>query len=76
MVPLANVMVPLAKELALRPPSRPLSPWLGKLYQRTSHRTETRAHLTTATGMSREMDMGFWLEQAEAEIPTGFRSAP
>jgi len=25
-------------------------------------------HLTTAATMYREMDMGFWLEQAEAEI--------
>ena len=27
-----------------------------------------REHLTTATTMYREMDMRFWLEQAEAEM--------
>ena len=68
--------MPLAKELALRPLLAHCHLGLGKLYQRTSQRAEARAHLTTATGMSRETDMGFWLEQAEAEIPTGFRSAP
>jgi len=27
-----------------------------------------KKHLRTATTMYREMDMGFWLEQAEAKI--------
>ena len=27
-----------------------------------------REHLTTATAMYREMDIRFWVEQAEAEI--------
>ena len=31
-------------------------------------RQEAAEHLTTATTMFREMDMGFWLEQSEAEI--------
>ena len=30
-------------------------------------RQEALEHLTTATTMFREMDMRFWLEQAEAE---------
>ncbi|HEV8617526.1 MAG TPA: adenylate/guanylate cyclase domain-containing protein [Methylomirabilota bacterium] len=38
---------------------------LGKLYRRTGKREQARGHLTTATTMYREMDMRFWLEQAE-----------
>ena len=30
-------------------------------------REQAQEHLTTATTMYREMDMRFWLEQAEAE---------
>jgi hypothetical protein len=41
---------------------------LGKLYGRTGQRDQAREHLATATTMYREMDMGFWLEQAEAEM--------
>jgi hypothetical protein len=41
---------------------------LGKLYPRTGQRDQAREHLTTATMMYREMDMRFWLEQAEAEV--------
>ncbi len=42
--------------------------WLGKLYRRTGKRREAQEHLTTATTMYREMDMRFWLEQAEKEM--------
>src|SRR5262245_62464849 len=41
---------------------------LGKLYRRTGDRDQAQEHLTTATTMYREMDMRFWLEQAEAEL--------
>ena len=41
---------------------------LGKLYRRTGKREQAREHLTTATTMYREMDMTYWLEQAEAEM--------
>ena len=41
---------------------------LGKLYRRTGKREHAQEHLTTATAMYREMDMRFWLEQAEAEL--------
>jgi tetratricopeptide (TPR) repeat protein len=40
---------------------------LGKLYRRIGKREEARMHLATATTMYREMDMSFYLEQAEAE---------
>ena len=39
---------------------------LSNLYARTGPREEARQHLATATTMYREMDMRFWLEQAEA----------
>ena len=41
---------------------------LGKLHRRTGKREPTQEHLTTATTMYGEMDMRFWLEQAEAEM--------
>ena len=41
---------------------------LGKLSRRTGRREQAQEHLTTATTMYREMDMRFWLEQAEAEL--------
>ena len=41
---------------------------LGKLYRRTGKRQEAQEHRTTATAMYREMDMRFWLEQAEREL--------
>ena len=41
---------------------------LGKLHRRAGKRREAQKHLNTATAMYREMDMGFWLEQAEAEL--------
>ena len=41
---------------------------LGKLYRRTGKREQAREHLTTATTMYREMDMRFYLEQAEAAM--------
>ena len=40
---------------------------LSKLYQRIGNREQAREHLTIAAGMYREMDMRFYLEQAEAE---------
>jgi tetratricopeptide (TPR) repeat protein len=41
---------------------------LGKLYRRTGQREQAQEHLTTATTMYREMDMRFYLEQAEAAM--------
>jgi hypothetical protein len=39
---------------------------LGKLYRRTGK--QAHEHLSTATTMYREMDMRFYLEQAEGEL--------
>jgi uncharacterized protein HemY len=38
---------------------------LGKLYWRTGRCEEASEHLTIATTLYREMDMQFWLGQAE-----------
>jgi tetratricopeptide (TPR) repeat protein len=41
---------------------------LGKLYRRTGWWEHSQTHLTEAAARFRDMDMRFWLEQAEAEI--------
>ena len=43
---------------------------LSKLYRRTSEQKRAHEHLTTATTMYGQMDMRFYLEQAEAEMRT------
>ena len=58
----------LADRLGMRPLVAHCHLGLGRLYRRTAKREQAREHLTTATTMYREMDMGFWLEQAEAEL--------
>jgi predicted ATPase/class 3 adenylate cyclase len=58
----------MATELGMRPLVAHCHLGLGKLYRRTGTREPAQEHLTTATTMYREMDMRFWLEQAEAEL--------
>ena len=58
----------LADELGMRPLVAHCHLGLGKLYRRTGKREQASEHLTTATTMYREMDMTYWLEQAEAEM--------
>jgi len=58
----------LAEALGLRPLVAHCHLGLGVLYRRTGPREQAREHLTTATTMYRDMDMRFWLEQAEAEL--------
>jgi len=41
---------------------------LGNLYRRIDYLEQAKRHLTTATSMMREMQMGLWLEKAEAEL--------
>jgi len=57
-----------AMKLGLRPLVAHCDFGLGKLYRRTDKRQEAQEHLATAARMYREMDMRFWLEQAEAEV--------
>jgi len=58
----------LAEELGLRPLLAHCHLGLGKLYRRMGTRQEAREHITTAATMFGEMDMLFWLAQAEAEL--------
>jgi tetratricopeptide (TPR) repeat protein len=58
----------LAEPRGMRPLVAHCHLGLGKLYRRTSKREQAQEHLTTATTMYREMDMRFWLAQAEAEL--------
>jgi len=58
----------LAEELGMRPLIAQCHLGLGKLYRRIDNLEQAKKHLTTATSMMREMRMGLWLEQAEAEL--------
>jgi len=58
----------LATELRMRPLVAHCHAGLARLYRRTGPREQAQEHLTTATTMYREMDMRFWLEQAETEL--------
>src|SRR6266700_234776 len=58
----------LASEIGLRPLVAHCHFGLGKLDRRTGKRQEAQEHFATAETMYREMDMRFWLEQAEAEM--------
>jgi pimeloyl-ACP methyl ester carboxylesterase len=58
----------LADQLGMRPLAAHCHLGLGKLYRRTGKQRAVQEHLITATTMYREMDMRFWLEQAEAEL--------
>jgi tetratricopeptide (TPR) repeat protein len=58
----------LADELGMRPLIAHCHLGLGKLSRGAGKRQEAQEHLTTATTMYREMDMRFWLEQAEAWV--------
>ena len=57
----------LARELGMRPLAAHCHLGLARLYRRTGQQQESQEHLVVATTMYREMDMRFWLEQAEAE---------
>jgi hypothetical protein len=58
----------LAEPRGMRPLIAHCHLGLGKLYRRTGQREQAHQHLTIATTMYREMDMQFWLEQAETEM--------
>ncbi len=61
----------LATDLGLRPLVAHCHLGLGKLYRRTGDRARAEEHLTTVTGMYRQMGMSFWLAQAEAACAGG-----
>ncbi len=58
----------LGEELGMRPLVAHCHLGLGKLYRQTGNRQEGQEHLATAATMYREMDMRFWVEQAEAVL--------
>jgi len=58
----------LAQPRGMRPLLARCHLGLGTLYRRTGKREQAHEHLTLATAMYREMDMSFWLEQAEADL--------
>ena len=58
----------LATSLGMRPLVARCHLGLGRLDRRTGKRHEAQEHLEIATAMFREMDMRFWLAQAEAEM--------
>jgi hypothetical protein len=41
---------------------------LGKLHGKTANPQQAKAHLSTGVAMMREMELGLWLERAEAEL--------
>jgi tetratricopeptide (TPR) repeat protein len=58
----------LAKELGLRPLQAHCHLGLGTLYVKTGQRQQARTELSTAIELYRDMDMIFWLPQAEAAL--------
>jgi tetratricopeptide (TPR) repeat protein len=63
-----------ADDLGMRPLAAHCHLGLGKLFHRTGDRAKAADHLTTAATMYREMDMGFWLEKAEAELGPAYKT--
>jgi len=58
----------LAEELGMRPLQAHCHLSLGTLHVRTGQRQQARAELSTAIKLYRDMDMTFWLPQAEAAV--------
>jgi tetratricopeptide (TPR) repeat protein len=58
----------LATRLGMRPLVAHCHLGLARLHRRAGKPEQAREHLMTATTMYREMDMGFWLAQAEAAL--------
>jgi tetratricopeptide (TPR) repeat protein len=58
----------LAEELGMRPLVAHCHVSLGKLYRRSGDLQLARKHLSGGVVLMREMEMGLWLEKAEAEL--------
>ncbi len=58
----------LAEELGMRPLIAHCRKGLGALYGRTGREEKGREELTAAMDMYRDMEMDFWLEQAEEAL--------
>jgi hypothetical protein len=57
-----------ASNLGKRPLAAHCHLGLGKLYRRIGDGAKAEKQLIAARAMYREMDMGFWLEKAEAAL--------
>jgi tetratricopeptide (TPR) repeat protein len=66
----------LSTKLGMRPLVAHCHLGLGTLYRRTGDPAKAEEHLASATAIYREMDMGFWLEQAEAARGAPHRKSP
>lgn len=60
----------LAEELGMRPLAAHCHLGLGRLERQTADRQAAEERLSRAATMYREMEMSFWLAQAEAELAT------
>ena len=60
--------IALAEDLGMRPLLAHCHLGLGKLYRWAGNRQQAEDHLITATTMYRDMDMRFWLVQAEVAL--------
>src|SRR5262249_22516105 len=58
----------IAEQLGTRPLAARCPLGLGMLHRATGQQESAQHHLATAATMFRQMDMRFWLEQAEAEM--------
>jgi tetratricopeptide (TPR) repeat protein len=58
----------LAEELGMRPLQAHCHRGLGTLYAKTGQREQARAELTAAIALYRDMEMTFWLPQAETAL--------
>jgi len=58
----------LAEALGMRPLIAHCHLGLGKLYRRTGKQQQAKEHLNTAAAMMRQMEMGLWLQEAEAAV--------
>jgi len=63
-----NQALARANELGMRPLAAHCHFGLGELYCRTGDHLKTQEHLMTAARMYRDMDLGFWLQKAEAGL--------
>ena len=63
----ARKALTLAEPRSMRPLIAHCYLGLGKLCRRTGKDEQAREHLTTAAGMYLDMDMRFYLNEAEAE---------
>jgi tetratricopeptide (TPR) repeat protein len=61
----------LAEELGMRPLQAHCHHGLGRLYGQTGRCAQARAALATAIDLYRDMEMTFWLPQAEAALGQG-----